>query len=315
MSLGSVWVLTVSDMAADYGSGRFEPMKTTQAHTGADHNVEMERDPEHLTADLRRLGVADGDVLMVHASLRAIGPVVGGARAVLDAIEAAIGARGTILMTLGACDDWAWINERPAHERPALVRAAEPFDCKVTPADPDVGVLAEVFRTRPGTLVSDHPEARFGASGPLAATLVDDVPWDDYYGPGSPLERLVRAEGRVLRLGADLDTVTLLHYAEYAAPFAGKRRVSRYPVVAGRHGPEQRVLTCLDDSDGIAEYPGEDYFAVILRDYLATGRAAQGLVGRATSELIDGADVVEFAAAWMVEHLAGRGSTPPRGRG
>jgi aminoglycoside 3-N-acetyltransferase len=264
----------------------------------------VESDRDHLTADLRRLGVAAGDVLMVHASLRAVGPVAGRADALVDALEAAVGPDGTLFMTLGARDDSSWVNERPEADRAELLRDAEPFDRLVTPADPDVGILAEVFRTRPRTLVSDHPEGRFGAIGRLAPTLVENVPWDDYYGPGSPLERFVRARGRVLRLGADLDTLTVLHYAEYLAAVPDKRRVRRHRVVAGRGGPEMRVVECLDDSDGIVDYPGEDYFAVILREYLATGRAATGVVGRAASELIDAADVVDFGVGWMAEHLA-----------
>lgn len=260
---------------------------------------------EDITGDLRRLGVAPGDLVMVHASLRAVGPVEGGADGVLDALEAVVGPEGTILMTLGARDDWGWINDRPEPERAHLLRGSEPFDAARTPADPDMGVLAEVFRRRPGTLVSDHPEGRFGASGRLAAALVNDVPWDDYYAAGSPLERLVHSGGRIVRLGADLDTLTVLHYAEHLAPVADKRRVRRHRLVVGADGAEVRVVDTLDDSDGIVELPGEDYFAVILRRYLATGRAATGTVGRATSELIDAADVVDFAVAWMAEHLTG----------
>lgn len=256
-----------------------------------------------LTADLHRLGVAPGDLLMVHVSLRAIGPVEGGADGVIDALEAAAGPGGTLLMTLGARDDWAWVNERHECDRPDLLRDAEPFDCRLTPADPDMGVLAEVFRTRPSTSVSDHPEGRFGSSGPLAEQLVGRVPWDDYYGPGSPLERFVGAGGRVLRLGADLGTLTVIHYAEYLAPVPAKRRARRHRRVAGRDGPVLVVVECLDDADGIVDYPGEDYFAVILRRYLAEGRAAVGVVGRARSELIDAADVVDFAVVWMAEHL------------
>jgi aminoglycoside N3'-acetyltransferase len=266
----------------------------------------MEPQPQavaDLADDVRRLGVRLGDVVMVHASLRKVGPVAGGADGVLGALEAVVGAEGTLLMTVGAQDDWGWVNDRPEADRPLLLRDAEPFDCLLTPADPEVGVLAEVFRTRPGTLVSDHPEGRFAASGRLASVLVDDVPWDDYYGPGSPLERFVQAGGRVLRLGADIDTVTLLHYAEYLAPVPSKRRVTRHRMVVGRDGPELRVVTCLDDSEGIVDHPGDDYFGVILRRYLATGRACMGVVGGATSELIDGADIVKFAVQWMTEHL------------
>ena len=240
---------------------------------------------------------------MVHASLRAIGPVDGGAETVIDALESAVGSRGTLVMNLGARDEWAWVNTRPESERAELLADADPFDHLTTPADPDVGVLAEVFRQRPGTLVSDHPDGRFGTRGHLAAGLVADVPWNDYYGPGSTLERLIRAGGKVLRMGADLDTVTLLHYAEYLAPIEIKRRVRRHHLAAGPEGPTVRLVECLDDSQGIVDFRGEDYFAVILRSYLDSGRAAQGVVGRARSELIDAADMVEFGVAWMTEHF------------
>ncbi len=103
---------------------------------------------------------------------------------------------------------------------------------------------------------------------------MSDVPWDDYYGPGSPLDRFVQHGGRVLRLGADIDTVTLLHWAESLAPIVGKRRVRRHRLVLGVDGrPEVRVVDTLDDSDGIADYPGvdEDEFGAILRSYLVQG--------------------------------------------
>ena len=40
-----------------------------------------------LVGDLKRLGVAPGDVVMVHASLRAVGPVDGGAAGLVAALE------------------------------------------------------------------------------------------------------------------------------------------------------------------------------------------------------------------------------------
>jgi aminoglycoside N3'-acetyltransferase len=239
-----------------------------------------------LTSRLRRLGVRDGDALMVHASLRAIGPMEDGAAGVVGALDAAVGAGGTVMMTLGARED------------------GEPFDCHLTPADPDIGVLAEVFRQLPGTVVSDHPEGRFGARGRLARALMSEVPWDDYYGAGSPLERLVHAQGRVLRLGADRDTVTLIHYAEYLAEVPDKRRVQRQRVVRGLTGPELRSVTCLDDSNGIVDYPGEDYFAQILDAFLDATDSPRGLIGQARSELLDAATLVNFAARWMTDHFA-----------
>jgi aminoglycoside N3'-acetyltransferase len=262
------------------------------------------RSVDALTGDLARLGVASGDLLMVHASLRAVGPVEGGAEGVIGALEGAVGPEGTLLMTLGARDDWGWVNEKPEAERPGLLAGSPAFDPLLTPADPDVGVLAEVFRAMRGTLVSDHPEGRFGARGQLAAELLRDVPWHDYYGPGSPLERLVRNRGRILRLGAGRDTVTALHYAEYLAAVPNKRRVRRLRLVVGAAGPQLRWVECLDDSDGIVDRPGEDYFVTVLHSFLESGAARSGLVGRAAAELFEAADIVAFGAEWMSTHLA-----------
>jgi aminoglycoside N3'-acetyltransferase len=263
-----------------------------------------------LVDDLRRLGIAAGDVVMIHASMRAVGPVAGGAAGLIEALDAAVGRDGSLMMVLGAHDDWAWVNERPEEERPPLLADAVPFGCTTTPAESDLGVLAEIFRTFPGTLVSDHPEGRFGARGSLARELTRDVPWDDYYGPGSPLERLVQADGRVLRLGANRDTITLIHYAEYLADVPRKRRVRRHRLVRTPDGDTAiRTVDCLDDSHGIVDYPGEDYFGRILSAFErdCPQGVRHGRVGRADSELVEARAMVDFAAAWMTAHFR---STP-----
>jgi len=255
-----------------------------------------------LVGELRCLGVGQGSVVMVHASMRRVG---GDARDLLAAIDEAIGEDGTWMMTLGAEDEWAWVNERPEAEREALLEGSLAFDTDTARAEKDNGVLAEVFRTTEGTSVSDHPEGRFGARGKRADELTTDVPWDDYYGQGSPLERFLDLNGRVLRLGADIETVTLLHYAEWKAPIENKKRVRRHRVVRDETGkPVIRVVDTLDDSNGIADYDGvhDDEFGVILTEYLRTSRAGTGRVGGAQAELIDGPDLVAFAVDWIVGH-------------
>ncbi|MGV1013818.1 MAG: aminoglycoside N(3)-acetyltransferase [Methyloceanibacter sp.] len=240
---------------------------------------------------------------MVHASLRAIGPVTGGAYDVIDALDEAGGPDGTLLMILGCEWEWDWVNERPEAERETLLADAPPFDAVNAPVFHEVGSLAEAFRQRPGTLVTDNPSGRFGARGHRASDFLKDAPWHDYYGPGSPLDRLCRSGGRVLRLGANPDTTTVLHFAEYLADVPNKRRVRRHYRCQGADGPETRAVECLDDEHGIVEWPGEDYFATILRDYLATGRGRQGLVGKAESELIEADDLARFGAQWMTERF------------
>ncbi len=259
--------------------------------------------PVALARDMTKLGVRAGDTLMVHASLRAIGPVENGADGVLAALHGAVGETGTLLMILGAEIEHDWVNGLPEAERIPLLEGASPFDPTDTPAYREVGTLAEVFRRRSGTLVTDNPCGRFAARGYRARELLENAPWDDYYGPGSPLDRLCQVGGRILRMGADCDTTTVLHFAEYLAEVPDKCRVRRHYRCQGGAGPVTRAVECLDDSNGIVEWPGEDYFATILRDYLATDRASRGRVGSAESELIEAKDLVAFGASWMTERF------------
>ena len=231
---------------------------------------------------LHELGVPAGKPLMVHAGLRKLGPVEGGADAVLDALEAVVGPAGTLLMALGADPD-------------------EPFDARDTEVDvEDMGILAEVFRQR--ATVNDHAAARFGARGPEAPALLEPIPLHDYHGPGSVLDRLVARGGSVLRLGADDDTITLTHLAEYLADVPNKRRV-RLRYVRADIG--EQWIESLDDTHGIVDGPDgiDDYFPQIWIDYRDAGLARTGPVGDCTGELFDAADFLAWAVRWLETRL------------
>ncbi len=264
-------------------------------------------DRESLRRDLISLGVQEGSRVMVHASLRKLGLArsqrgAGGAEMLLDALEAAVGPSGTLVMILGSDYAQDWVNQRPVEERAHLLAGTPPFDARTASVLPEVGWLAEVFRLRAGTVLSDNPSGRFAARGPDAEVLLAHQPWNDYYGPGSPLEKLCAWGGQVLRLGADPNTVTVLHYAEYLAQVANKRR-TRWDYLIARDGvPEHVWIHCLDDAEGIADWD-EDYFEVITNAYVAQGRERTGHVGQARSELLDAADFARFGAAWMEEHF------------
>lgn len=235
-----------------------------------------------LVADLLALGLERGRVVMVHASLRRLGPLEGGATTVIEAVREALGPSGTMLMVLSA-------------------REGAPFDANDTPVDTaDMGVLAEVFRTTRDVAVSDHAADRFAALGPHAARLLSKTPLHDYHGPGSVLERLVAEGGAVLRLGANIDTVTLTHHAEYLARVPRKRRVRRRYV---RADVGEQWIESLDDCDGIAQWSHGDYFPRILLDYLEGGHARRGRVGNCDAELLDAPHFTRFAVLWLERHL------------
>src|SRR5690606_41172862 len=72
------------------------------------------------------------------------------------------------------------------------------------------------------------------------------------------------------------------------------------------------VQTCalpiwaLDDSNGIAESRGSDYFVDILSEFIATGGVRTGVVGGAVSELFDARAMVDFGVEWMERNLGER---------
>jgi len=97
--------------------------------------------------------------------------------------------------------------------------------------------------------------------------------------------------------------VTLLHLAENLAR-VGPKRVVRYRMPVLRDGA--RVWEAFEDfdtSNGIVGWGGEDYFGIIVREYVRSGKAQQGWVGTARSILLDASDLVGFAVAWMEGHF------------
>ncbi|MEU7134895.1 aminoglycoside 3-N-acetyltransferase [Streptomyces sp. NPDC046261] len=262
-----------------------------------------------LVRDLTTLGLADGDVVMFHTRMSAIGYVAGGPATLIGALGDVVGERGTLMVTCG------W-NDAPPYElvtwpqpwQEALRREHPAYDPRLSEADHSYGRLPEALRRWPGAVRSRHPDASFAALGAAAEALMADHPWDDPHGPGSPLARLVAMGGRVLLLGAPLDSITLLHHAEALAEAPGKRFVDfEQPIMADGERVWRRFHD-IDSSDGAFDYSsvvpeGEWPFAVIAQDMLSAGIGTAGTVGAATSHLFEAADVVDFGVAWIEEKL------------
>ncbi len=62
---------------------------------------------ESIVQSLRDAGVHPGDHLVVHASLRSIGVIDGGADAVIEALVEVVGERGTVAMLSPSTDFFA----------------------------------------------------------------------------------------------------------------------------------------------------------------------------------------------------------------
>jgi aminoglycoside 3-N-acetyltransferase len=116
---------------------------------------EIHTRPE-IAAGLRGLGVAPGDLLLVHTSVKALGWIPGGAVAVVQALRDAVGDTGTIVVptqTAGNSDPSAWQHPPvPAEWWPVIREHTPAFDPAVTPSE-WMGKVPEVVRTWPGARV------------------------------------------------------------------------------------------------------------------------------------------------------------------
>jgi aminoglycoside 3-N-acetyltransferase len=249
--------------------------------------------------DLRALGLQPGQIVMLHASVKAIGWIVGGPDVVLDALLEVLTPAGTLMMMVGWEDAPYHLPEWDEARQQAYLAECPPFDVRSSRSSHrSLSILAEYIRTRTSAVRSDHPEKSMVAIGAKAEWLTSLHPLDDGFGPGTPLERLVEAGGKVLLLGSPLNNTTLLHYAEYLARVPNKRRV-HYQLPVLRDGWRQWVwIDEFDSSNGIRPYGG-DYFEDIMKQYIATEPGRCGTVGAAISYLFDAGDLVESAARWM----------------
>lgn len=246
-----------------------------------------------LARDFRALGVALGNVVMVHAGLRSVGPVLGGVNSVVHALLDAVGPPGTLVAYAdweSGVDDW---------DDPLVADAIPVFDARIARAARDNGIFPEALRTWPGALRSDHPDAGSVALGARAEWLCADHPLQYGYGEGSPFAKLIEIDAKILMLGAPLDTITLLHHADHVARIPGKRIV-RYRRKLLRDGaPAWTELEEFDTCDPIADGLPDDYFGRIAADYLRSGRGTRAYVGAADSTLLDARGLHEFAVAWL----------------
>ncbi len=254
-----------------------------------------------LADEFRALGVAAGDVVMLHASVRAVGEVAGGPDEIHLAVKDALTQVGTLLMYAGCpryVDEVGRGNLSREQER-ELLEKLPAFDPETARSARDHGILVEFLRTYPGTRVNRHP-ARFAAWGQQAADLLASQPWDYAFGRGSALDRFVTLDGKILLLGCDHDTVTFLHYVEHIAQIPGKR-VARFKVPVMEDGV--RVWRDMEEFDtssaGVhANWP-DRFFARIVDAHLAESRNGGGMVGAARSYLMSAAALLRFAQPIM----------------
>ena len=182
---------------------------------------------KRIVEGLDELGLRAGDAVIVHSSLSSFGRVEGGAETVVDALLEVLTARGTLVVPT-----FSW-----------SVYDGDPFDPQQTPSS--VGKVTEAVRERPDAIRSLHPTHSVAAIGRLAEVITKGHEKVHATGRGSPFFKLLQANGKVLLLGTDQTSNSMIHLAEELAgvPYVGRSeevgvRTARGKVVRKRiYGP------------------------------------------------------------------------------
>ena len=249
--------------------------------------------------DLTRIGLKSDDVVMVHAAMSKVGPLLNGPDALIGALLDVIGPQGTLL----AYTSWDSVHEDllddDGHVLPEWRDHVPGFDAATSRAVRMNGVLAEFLRTTPGARRSANPGASVAAVGRLAEWIAADHPLDYGYGEGSPLAKLVAAGGQVLMVGAPWDTMTLVHHADHLARIPDKLQ-RRYEVPFAVDGAKEwRFVEEYDTTEPIVEGMPENYIEQIVTAFVQQGGGTQARIGRAPSLRVDAASMLAFAVEWL----------------
>ncbi|HSG45651.1 MAG TPA: AAC(3) family N-acetyltransferase, partial [Anaerolineales bacterium] len=153
---------------------------------------------EQLVEGFQKLGVEQGDTLLVHSSYKSFGEVDGGPATVIRALEAALGtdSDGTLIMPTFNFD----------------FNKGEAWDVRTTPSK--MGFLTELVRTDPRGKRVFHPFYSFAILG-KHAEMLGSLRYKSAYERNSVFGKLRDLDGKIMVIGLSYnDSMTFFHHIE-----------------------------------------------------------------------------------------------------
>ena len=171
---------------------------------------------------ISRLGVLDGDVILVHASVSSFEHIPGGTRSLMEGLLEAVGPSGTLVfptLTGENSDPVRWKAPPVASQeiRRQILEATPPFDPLLSIPWKRVGQLPVMAVFWPDAVRSFHPQVSFTAVGRRAQDICGGLEesLDHPLSQNGVLGRLYNAKARVLFIGSGWKTCTALHLIEH----------------------------------------------------------------------------------------------------
>lgn len=230
---------------------------------------------EDLVEGLKALGLAEGDAILVHSSLKSFGHVEGGAETVVKAALEVLGEEGTLAVP--TFDNYFW-------DGPDQV-----WDREHTPSK--MGIISETVRTWPGARRSRHAPHPISAVGKYALDLAERHNQTDF-SFDSPFFRLIELNAWITFVGVEFNVCTMLHLVE-------ERAQIRY-----RHWVELSGTVIEDGVAAQKTFPFYKRHPRVSNDFITCGRELEQLgkvsevtIGQSTIKAVRARDLYEHALA------------------
>ncbi len=227
----------------------------------------------------RALGIAEGDTVFVHSSLKSFGPVEGGAPTVVSALLDAVGpSRGTLVAPIFR----AFFTEGPQQS----------WDRDSSPSL--MGIISETVRTWPGAQRSAHAIHPIAAVGRLAKELAGMLHETDF-DFDSPWQRLIELNAWILLLGVTWNSATMVHVIEERFEVPYRKWVVRSGTVSEGRAVARKDYRFLE------RYPGvENDFTKLGERLAARGMERVVKIGEATVRGVHARDLFDECRAAVI---------------
>lgn len=227
---------------------------------------------EELKAQIRAMGITPRDTVIIHSSLRAVGPVEEGADGIIDAFKEVL-TEGLLLI--------------PTHTWAVVGQKQPVFDVKTTV--PNIGTLPRVAAFRPDAVRSLHPTHSVAGFGEKAAEFLSG---EEKAGtpapPGGVMHRLAFVGAKILLVGVTNNKNTFIHSLDEEAELPDRLERESYDLTVidgdgNRHITNFRSHHCSRHNDVSQNYPNFE------RALVETGAQVFGKFGNAEVRIVDAA--------------------------
>ena len=151
---------------------------------------------DELISGFKRIGLTNGDVLLVHSSFKSFGGVEGGPQTVIDALISVLGDEGTLIVPRFNFDFSTY---------------GTPWDVRSTPSH--MGIISEFVRKDSRSRKVFHPIYPFSIIGKHADELIKHR-YKGGYGKDSIFNQLRVLDAKIIQIDKVYKSTTIIHHVE-----------------------------------------------------------------------------------------------------